>query len=811
MLRDFRCAAGLSQETLAERARLSPGAISSLERSARRGPQAQTVVLLAEALALTPADQARLEEAAALGRRRGVRGPGGDRPASTRHNLPSALTTFCGRERELADCGRLIEERRVVTLLGAGGVGKTRLAIELARAKVPASAFAGGIWLVELAPLTSAELIASAIAQAVDDGTRRDGSTAETLAAGFSQKHAARTLLVLDNCEHLIDGCARVAETLVKLCPAITILATSREALRIEGERVVRVAPLAYADAAADSPALTLLIDRLVDADYRRYSELRAQDRVLAARICRRLDGLPLALELAAARARDLPLAHIVAGLDERFTLLGVGRRTADRRHHTLRGMIDWSYALLTSAERELFTLLSLFAGSFTPQAAVAVCAPENPTGGIAALQSLVAKSLVTMVEDRAGEARYRLLESLRAYALDRLRESGTYDAGMCRFATYFGELAHSCDARYGHMPNRAFFALVEPEIANFRAALEWSLAEGHDPALGAALAGAMGLVFRQASRFAEGIAWAERALALDVTLPASVVGRLHVALSIFHFTLGAIARGLESAIAATAAYRRTDDSASLAWARTMEAYCLYRLGRLDQAREAGGEAVAMARSSGDSMRLAGALNAYTVTLSPERAFERFAMLEEAIRCSQAAGDADAIVPKAQLGAAYFEAGNFRAALSFALEVVESARRSRDKPTVSSGLVNVAACALALDEVELADAAAREALESAEALGKSMIVMLAFGHLATVASRRGAPVRAARCLGASDALLAEFGVERERAEQMLYRETIEAICAAIGEPAYLAHLAAGRALSFDVAVAEALREDGSNA
>jgi hypothetical protein len=246
----------------------------------------------------------------------------------------------------------------------------------------------------------------------------------------------------------------------------------------------VHVQPLAYADAAAESPALTLLIDRLVDADYRRYSELRAQDRVLAARICQRLDGLPLALELAAARARDLPLAHIVAGLDERFTLLGAGQRTADRRHHTLRAMIDWSYALLTSAERELFARLSLFAGSFTLQAAVAVCTPEDPAGGRAALQSLVAKSLVTMVEDRAGEARYRLLESLRAYALDRLRESGTYDAGMRRFATYFAELAMSCDARSGHMPNGALFALVEPEIANFRAALEWSLAEGHDPAL---------------------------------------------------------------------------------------------------------------------------------------------------------------------------------------------------------------------------------------------------------------------------------------------------------------------------------------
>ena len=442
-------------------------------------------------------------------------------------------------------------------------------------------------------------------------------------------------------------------------------------------------------------------------------------------------------------------------------------------------------------------------------QAAVAVCTPENPANGLAALQSLVAKSLVTMIEDRAGDARYRLLESLRAYALDRLNESGTYDAHMQRFATFFGDLAVSCDARYGHMPNRAFFALVEPEIANFRAALEWSLAEGHDPVLGAALAGAMGLVFRQASLFAEGIAWAKRGLALDVTLPASVVGRLHVALSVFHFTLGGIGRGLEMAIAATAADRRTDDSASLAWARTLETYCLYRLGRHDEAREAGNEAVATARAGGDPLRLAGALNAYAVTLPPERSEERFAVLEEAIRCSRAAGDEDAIVPKAQLGAAYFEAANYGAALAITLEIVESARSSRDTPTVQACLVNVAACALALDDVERADAAAREALESAEALGKSMIVMWAFQHLGTVAARRRAPVRAARCLGAADTLLTEFGIERELVEQMLYHETVEEIRAAIGEPAYLDHLAAGRALPFDDAVAEALGEDGS--
>ncbi|HWT05294.1 MAG TPA: helix-turn-helix domain-containing protein, partial [Xanthomonadales bacterium] len=516
LLREFRCAAGLSQEALAERARLSPGAISTLERSARRAPQQQTLSMLAAALQLADDDRKRFDEAAAAGRRRGPATVAQATTTDRLANLPNVPTSFHGREAELATLDRLISSRRLITLLGPGGVGKTRLALETAHAALGASRFRDGVWFVDVAPLTSPELITTAIARLFSVREQPDESVLDALVASIAGK---KLLLVLDNCEHLMAECARIAEALLAGCSDVVMLATTREALRIDGECVFRVVPLPYESDRGRAPALDLLVERLIDADYARFSAMSDDDLAHAATICKRLDGIPLALELAAGRARDLPLANIVAGMGDRFTLLGRGRRTASTRQQTLRGMLDWSFALLSPDEQRLFACVGSFATSFSPDAAAAVFGADGRTAQTA-LDALSAKSLVTASEAPDGRVRYRLLETIRAYAIDRLRERGEHDRNARRFAEYFRSLANTADEQYGRIPNAAFLALVEPDLDNFRTALEWSLGRHHDVALGAQLAGAMGWIYRQTALYGEGVRWAERAIAEAGEIP---------------------------------------------------------------------------------------------------------------------------------------------------------------------------------------------------------------------------------------------------------------------------------------------------
>jgi len=301
-LREFRCAAGLSQEGLAERARMSPAAISALERSVRRAPQIQTVALLAEALELPQAQRASLEAAAAQARHRRPR-PAGHASGSVPHNLPNILTSFHGRDRNLAEVGQLLQHRRLISLLGPGGVGKTRLAFEAGRAQVHNTLFADGIWLVELASLTDRSLVTTAIAGLLGVREQSKEPLVDTLVSAIGGK---RLLLILDNCEHVIDECALVVERLTRYCSGVNILATTREPLRIDGECSLRVEPLAIDDSQVTAPALSLLIDRLIDTDVTRFSTMTSEDRAHALTICKRLDGIPLALELAASRAPRL-------------------------------------------------------------------------------------------------------------------------------------------------------------------------------------------------------------------------------------------------------------------------------------------------------------------------------------------------------------------------------------------------------------------------------------------------------------------------------------------------------------------------
>ncbi|HEV2029082.1 MAG TPA: adenylate/guanylate cyclase domain-containing protein [Candidatus Dormibacteraeota bacterium] len=359
---------------------------------------------------------------------------------ATPNNLPTQMTTFIGRERELAKAVELLEKTRLLTLTGPGGSGKTRLALHLAADVL--DRYPDGVWLVELAPVTDPAGVGPTIAAAAHIGERPGRPAVDTISASLRSR---RLLLVLDNCEHLIAACAGMASALVRSCPHLTILATSREGLNVPGEALMPVPSLRVPDGDTLPPldelraneAIALFVDRC--SAYQPTFTLTEENAVDIVRICRRLDGVPLALELAAARVRVLSLAQVASRLDDRFRLLTGGGRTVVARQQTLRALIDWSYDLLTDAEQVLFRRLSIFVGGWTLEAAEAVGAGEGIERDaiLELLAHLVDKSLVVMLE-RGGAARYTMLETIREYAHEKLVDSGEAPALRRRHFEYY-------------------------------------------------------------------------------------------------------------------------------------------------------------------------------------------------------------------------------------------------------------------------------------------------------------------------------------------------------------------------------------
>jgi len=378
LLRLHRLGAGLSQEELAERARLSVNGIGALERGDRRYPYRETVVLLAKALALSPAAAAELQAAATRPPQRQAASVRGmviaDERGST--NLPSPSTTLIGRTAEIADLVRSLGDALLVTVTGAGGVGKTRTALAVGEALV--GDIEDGVWLVELAPVVRGSFVPSAVARALSVQESPNRPLMETLLAYLKPK---ALVLILDNCEHVIAEVAALADALLNGCPKLRILATSREPLRITGEQTYRLSSLPVPTAresvglsaagAAQYPAVVLFVQRALAVDHR--FALSDENASTIGEICRRLDGIPLAIELAAARVNILPVRALCQQLDRRFLLLTRGDRTALPRHQTMRATLDWSHDLLEQRDRTLFRRLGIFVNGFTIEGAFAV------------------------------------------------------------------------------------------------------------------------------------------------------------------------------------------------------------------------------------------------------------------------------------------------------------------------------------------------------------------------------------------------------------------------------------------------------
>jgi predicted ATPase/DNA-binding CsgD family transcriptional regulator len=449
--------------------------------------------------------------------------PAGRRSGSPpQNNLPLQLTSFVGREREVAALEALLTtEARLLTLTGSGGSGKTRLA--LAVSSEVAERFEEGVWWVELAPVSDPELVPQAVAQALMIREEPGRSLAETLTRDLAP---TEVLLVLDNCEHLIESCARLVSAVLNACPGVRILATSRETLAVEGEMTWPVQPLSAPESRnlgagelEQYESVRLFVER---ARYRKPTfTLDDRNAAPVAEICGRLDGIPLAIELAAARIGTLSAAQISDRLERSLKLLASGDRKALERQRTLRTALDWSFDLLEADERELFGRLSVFAGGFTLEAAEAVGAGGRIEGvGVLDLLSrLVDKSLVLAVE-RSGEVRYRLLEPVGQYAREKLRESGEEPQTLMRHVEYFLALAEEAELELSGTRQGEWLERLEAEHDNFRAALGFSL-EGGDAELGIRLAGVLGGFWYKRGYLREGRWWLEREIAAGGTSPA--------------------------------------------------------------------------------------------------------------------------------------------------------------------------------------------------------------------------------------------------------------------------------------------------
>lgn len=502
LLRRHRSASGLTQEELAERAGVSTRAVSDIERGQRRLIYRDTARRLASALELEPAGRAEFELAA--------RGRRGGRPLDPPTRLlPVPVTPLIGRQAELAMLGKLLVDSgtRVITVTGPGGVGKTRLALELCNAV--GDAFADGVCFVPLGEIGEARLVPRAIATAL-----RVGDAGEPLAAAIAAHLRDRhLLLVLDNLEHVLDAVPALAE-MVSFTRSVRVLATSRAPLKIRGERQVNLDPLSPASAVA------LFTERALAVADVPAGELAGP---AVAEICARLEGVPLAIELAATRVRHLAPAEILSHLQRRLSSLGGDLVDLPHRQRTMAATVTWSYDLLGSAERRLLQMLSVFAGGWSLESAAEVCADDPLVGDLTqTLSSLIDFSLVLRGPGEAGRPRYRMLDLVREYAGDRLRERvqqvGVHALG-CRHAAHFTALAENAApdlTRSGHL---ASVQHLESEVDNLRTALSWALGSG-EVSMALRLAGSLWMFWRAAGAFAEGRAWLDEALSLRPSRP---------------------------------------------------------------------------------------------------------------------------------------------------------------------------------------------------------------------------------------------------------------------------------------------------
>jgi predicted ATPase/class 3 adenylate cyclase/transcriptional regulator with XRE-family HTH domain len=765
------------------------------------------------------------------------------------HNLPIQLTSFIGREHELAEITRLLSTARLVTLTGSGGCGKTRLALQVAADLL--ERFDAGVWLVELAPLADPGLVPQAVASTV--GVREEPGR-QLLTTLVEQLRAKHLLLVLDNCEHLIGACAHLADALLRACPQLTMLASSREALGIAGERPFRVPSLGMPKAGqtqsvtqlAACEAVRLLVERatVVQPAF----ALTEQNAAAVAQVCRQLDGIPLALELAAARMRVLTVEQVAQRLDDRFHLLTVGSRTALPRQQTLRALIDWSYDLLPEAERTLLRRLAVFVGGWTLEAAEGVCSGDGLEQGevLDLLTGLVDQSLVLVEGQQQGAARYRLLETVRQYASEKLLEAEA-EPMRDRHLAWFLALAEEVISRLGSVDQYAWAQRLAAEYDNLQAALEWSRAQASETEVELRLVSAMIGLWMFVGHLSAGRAALEKALARSN--PTARTKARARALS----AAGGLA-GMQMDIAAAvpllresvAIYRELGEKPELANALSTLGVVAMHQGDEGAARSLQAESMALLRETGQRWQLASAL-----FLSGDTALERgeYArareQLEESLALFRDLGDrwmgsspltslgrlacvegdyatARALVEEGltmrrevgvrwavaislnSLGEVARCAGDDERAAPLFEEALARNRELSDHAGISWSLHNLGHIVLQAGDLRQAVTLFAESLTIRMQGDYKVGVAAGLAGIAGAALRLGHLERAARLFGAVAALLASLHAVLAPADKLVYDRDVDAVRTQLDDATFVKVWAAGHTMTLEEAIAEAL-------
>jgi predicted ATPase/DNA-binding CsgD family transcriptional regulator len=569
--------------------------------------------------------------------------------SNRKHNLPAPVSSFIGREQELREIGQRLRENRLITLTGTGGTGKTSLALQAAIAEL--DHFSDGVWLIDLAPLATSELVLETIANVLNLSEASNLSPIEQLGTYLEARHL---LLVLDNCEHVIEECARIVASLLARCPCIMLLATSREPLTINGESVLRVPALSFPNEARSLDRARLLqYDALRLFAERGHAaepsfQLTDDNARIVAEICRHLDGIPLALELAAVRVRGMGVAELSKRLDQRFQLLASGDRAALPRQQTLHAMIDWSHRLLPEPEQVVLRRLGIFVGAFELQAAESICAgayssqngPEIITTEtiLPHLLQLVNKSMVQFNQE---SNRYRLLETIRIFSLEMLKEVGeTQSLHRQHFAWYL-RLAELAAPNFSGPQQEVWFARLEAEHENMRAALVWALDEGEVLEV-ACFALAIWRFWHVRTFQREGLRWLERIRELDevTPLPPTLRPRLFNALGVLSHSLRQFDRATSYHTEALQLWRELDDHVGLAQAVFDIGWQQFDEMKLEQARNSARESLVLAQGMDDHQLEAQALLLYALASTEANLVEEaISALEESLIFFREAGD----------------------------------------------------------------------------------------------------------------------------------------------------------------------------
>ena len=732
-------------------------------------------------------------------------------------NLPAQVSSFIGRDAELAEVRGLVGGSRLVTLTGMGGAGKTRLAMQVAAGLLDGEG--DGVWFADLAPVTDPDLVPVAVADVL--GVRQEAGrpVLDTLVEAVGGQSL---LVLLDNCEHVIDACAKLADALLRGCPNLALLATSREPLGIDGERVYRVPSLGVPAESDDlaaiqgSEAVRLLADRAVAQGMPLAWDKPAAE--VAGRICRRLDGIPLAIELAAARLRVMPAGELDARLDERFSLLTGGSRAALPRQQTLRALVDWSWELLTAPERAVLARLSVFAGGFGLAAAEAVAAgPSVPSGQVLEhLGALVNKSLVQFDDTPTGMGRYRLLETVRQFAAGKLDELGLDALAATRIAhrDYYLALAEAAAPQLVAADQAAWLDRLDAELGNLRAAIAFSLSQP-DPEPGLRLAASLREFWRILGHSAEG------ASVLQALLHASTAQGRTLARA---RALAAAARLLDKtggyAIAADyceealAIARAAGDDHLVAEVLFERAWVLIRQGQPDAALTLIEPGLSIARRLGAPHLTARLLSARAfaryIDADPAESSDAYPAesardVAEALQLSRQAGDRLHVGSMlSNLGNYELSAGDLDSARRHLAEALAITRAHNSRDGIVYHTFNLGLAEYLADSVDAARALFAESLDLARRIGMKTNMAYALLGMAVASPAEADPGWSARMHGAADQGFTSLGHTFEPLEARLAELHRQRLRAQMGAEAFEAEYATGRTLDLARAADDAL-------